>query len=132
MIVERCLEKQVWLYGPSYDERRNGELLYNAIACVVPNYIGLTAIHSLSYGTPVITNDDFDNHGPEYEAIIDNVIGSFFRNNDVNDLVDKIKQWALVDAATRHECRLRARATVENEWSVNYQVDVLKKALFAE
>ena len=80
----------------------------------------------------VITNDDFDNHGPEYESIIDNITGSFFRNNDVNDLVDKIKQWALVDAATRHECRLRARATVENEWSVNYQVDVLKKALFAE
>ena len=37
---------------------------------VSPGNIGLTAIHSLSYGTPVCSHSNFNNQMPESEAII--------------------------------------------------------------
>lgn len=64
------LGSHVWLYGPCYDEMRIGEMFYNADICVSPGNIGLTAIHSLTYGCPVITHDNFSNQMPEFESII--------------------------------------------------------------
>ena len=36
---------------------------------VSPGPIGLTAIQSLTYGVPAITNDEFSTQGPEFETI---------------------------------------------------------------
>ena len=55
--------------------------------------IGLTAIHSLSFGTPVASHDNFENQMPEVEAIIDGENGFLFEENNSNDLIDKIEQW---------------------------------------
>src|SRR5690606_29988918 len=69
----------VVFYGPSYDERIIGYYFMNALACVYPGPIGLTIIHSMTYGTPVITNDDVENHKPEIEALIEGVNGFLFK-----------------------------------------------------
>ena len=37
---------------------------------VSPDKVGLTAIHSMAYGRPVITHDNMDRQGPEVEAVI--------------------------------------------------------------
>lgn len=121
------IENQVWIYGPSFDEEKNAELLYNAAACVSPSNIGLTAVHSLTYGTPVITNDYFNGHGPEFEAITDGITGSFFKENDTADLADKIEYWCNIAHEERQRCRKAARNTVESEWSVAYQTALLTK-----
>ena len=55
-----------------YNEEANAELLYNASVCVCPAEVGLTAIHSLLFGTPVVSNDNFDEQMPEFESIIPN------------------------------------------------------------
>ena len=41
--------------------------------CVSPGNVGLTAIHSLTYGTPVLTHDNFNFQMPEAEAIEENI-----------------------------------------------------------
>ena len=53
------LQDQIWFYGACYDESKLGELIFNADLCVSPGNVGLTAVHSMGYGTPVITHNNF-------------------------------------------------------------------------
>lgn len=121
------LSERVWFYGPSWDEKNNSELLYNADVCVAPGTIGLTAIHSLSYGTPCITHNNFQQIGPEFEAIEDGVTGTFFEEDDVESLAKSIQQWIGLSEEKREEIRKRAREVIERNWSVDYQINLLKK-----
>lgn len=53
------LTDEVWFYGVCYDEKTNAELIYNADLCVAPGTVGLTAMHTMVFGTPVISHNDF-------------------------------------------------------------------------
>lgn len=123
------LGTHVWLYGPCYDEVRIGEMFYNANVCVSPGNVGLTAIHSLTYGCPVITHNNFPFQGPEFESIIPGKTGDFFVENDVNSLADTIQKWLNHSLYSRDEIRQFAYQTIESKWNVYYQIDVLKKVL---
>ena len=120
---------QVWFYGPCYDERELGSLIYNADLCVAPGNIGLTAMHSMVYGTPCITHDDFKYQMPEFEAIVDGVTGTFFRRNDVDDLSSKIEEWFVVNKNKREEIRLACMKEIDENWTPYFQINVLKKYL---
>ena len=128
-VKELGFDDNVWFYGPSYDEKINAELLFNADVCVSPGNVGLTSIHSLSYGTPVVTNDNFDAQMPEYEAIQPGLTGSFFCENDVNSLAHAIEDWIHCTPYKKEMTREFARKKIVNEWSVEYQIDLLKKVL---
>lgn len=71
------VEKQIWMYGPCYEDKILAELFYNSQVCVSPGNVGLTAIHSLTFGCPVITHGDFPHQGPEFESIIPGKTGDF-------------------------------------------------------
>lgn len=129
MVKENGLDSQIWFYGPSYDENTNAVLLYNAEVCVSPGNVGLTSIHSLSYGTPVVTNDNFDTQMPEFEAIQSGLTASFFHENDVNSLANAIEDWIQCTPSKTEMTRRLAREKIANEWSVNYQIELLKKVL---
>lgn len=118
------LENQVWLYGSSYNEETNGTLIYNADLCVSPGNVGLTAIHSLMYGTPVITHNNFSKQMPEFETIIENYTGIFFEENNVNDLVQKIK--IILNLKIERENCYRI---IEEKWNPHNQINILKKVL---
>lgn len=126
-VQEKGLEEFVWFYGPAYEEEITSKLLFNADVCVAPGTVGLTAIHSLSYGTPVVTHNNFGAIGPEFEAIIPGVTGDFFKENDVEDLSKTIERWVNLPIDKRSEVRRIARETIQKEWSVTYQIDVLKE-----
>ncbi len=129
LVKQYRMENQVWFYGPSYDEKTNSILLYNADCCVSPGNVGLTSIHALTYGTPVITNDNFDTQMPEFEAIQPGLTGDFFKENDVNDLSLTIERWISVSPNDRVSIREIARKKIINEWSVQYQIDLLKRVI---
>lgn len=116
----------IWVYGPCFDETKNAELLYNSQVLVSPGNVGLSCIHSLSYGTPVITNDNRCTQMPEHGAIIDGVTGTFFKENDIADLACKIWEWASKSDFDRAKTRNNARLTIEQSWSVDYQIKLLK------
>ena len=123
------LNKNVWFYGPCYDEEKNAELIYNSCACVSPGNVGLTAIHSLSYGTPVVTNNNFKTQMPEFESIKVGKTGSFFKENNIDDLAEQMKFWSTVSEQKRQEIRDKCRNMILNEWSVDYQIEVFSKTL---
>ncbi|MCE5344861.1 MAG: glycosyltransferase [Bacteroidales bacterium] len=89
------ISDNVYFYGPSYDETINAKLIMLSECCVSPGNVGLTAIHSLSLGTPVITHGNMFNQGPEAEAVIQDKTGLFFEENNVKSLSDAIDDMIL-------------------------------------
>jgi glycosyltransferase involved in cell wall biosynthesis len=93
--------------GAIYDEGEIAKLVFDADVTVSPGKVGLTAMHSLMYGTPVISNDNFVSQMPEVEAIVPGRTGEFFREGDVTDLASTLlafKSRFPSRAQTRSHC----------------------------
>ena len=131
-IAKYNLGSHVWLYGPCYDEMRIGEMFYNADVCVSPGNVGLTAIHSLTYGCPVITHNNFPFQGPEFESIIQGKTGDFFQENDVNSLADTILKWLSQNLHSREAIRQFAYQTIDTKWNLYYQMNILKQVFLKQ
>ncbi|MHA8067264.1 glycosyltransferase family 4 protein [Aquirufa sp. ROCK2-A2] len=123
------LEACLWEYGPCYDENILGDLIYNSDVCVSPGNIGLTSVHSLSYGTPCITHNNFKFQMPEFEVIEEGETGDFFIENDAIDLALKMEKWLGLEKGRREAVRDRAYAKIDQYYNPNYQLSVLKKVL---
>lgn len=119
-----------WLhfYGVCYSEEIIGKFLANSDLCISPGNVGLTAIHSLSFGTPVCTHNDFKNQMPEAEAIIDRFNGIFFNYNDVDDMVSKVREW-LSKAQNKNQIRKQCYQTVDHYYNPYYQLHVFNKMI---
>jgi glycosyltransferase involved in cell wall biosynthesis len=88
------LDDYVCFYGACYDENKIFELISLMKVIVSPGEVGLTAIHSLSFGVPVITHNRFDMQMPEYEAVVEGVTGGFFEyDNPIQSLIEKLDYW---------------------------------------
>jgi glycosyltransferase involved in cell wall biosynthesis len=123
------LSDNVWIYGPSYDEKELGSIFYNSNLCVSPGNVGLTAIHSLTYGCPLITHDNFKNQMPEFEVITPGVTGDFFEEKNIDDLAFKINTWLELhpnnDDTIRNECY----KVIDDKYNPHYQIQLLKSLL---
>lgn len=123
------LEDYVWMYGPCYDEMKLGEIFYNSAVCVSPGNVGLTAIHAMTFGCPVITHGNFPYQGPEFEAIVKGVTGDFFEQDSTDDLVEKVKSWIYADSKQRDITRTEAFKEIDRKWNIDYQIGIIKKAV---
>ncbi len=128
-IKELDLSQFVWFYGACYDEEENARLLYNADLCVSPGNVGLTSIHSLTFGTPVLTHNDFMWQMPEFEAIKDGVTGCFFEKDNENSLATCIEEWIEAKKDKREETRTACYDVIDKEWNPYYQMEVFKSVL---
>lgn len=126
LVTEYGLDEYVWHFGPCYDESVLSELIFNADLCVVPGDIGLTVMHSYVYGLPVVTHNNFSNHGPEFEAIEANVTGDFFIEDSVEDLCIKIKNWINIDEEKRDSIRKKCYMVIQDKYNPNKQIEILK------
>ena len=130
LIDKYNLSSSVWEYGKLFDEDKKAELMASADICISPGNIGLTAMDSLMFGLPVITNDNFEKQMPEFEAIIDGVNGTFFKDNDSTDLADKIDSWLQYAKMTgRSIISSACYKPIDERYNPHYQIDVLKKVL---
>lgn len=126
--MARLLGLAVHFYGACYDEEAVGQMIYHADITVSPGKIGLTAMHSLMYGTPIITHDNLDTQMPEVEAISHDVTGLLFREHDVDDLADRIAQW-LGAARDRAAVRMAARQAISEKWNAHVQARIIDDAV---
>lgn len=129
IVEEEKLTDNVWFYGPCYDECENAVLLFNADLCVAPGNVGLTAIHSMVYGTPVVTHDNFAYQMPEFEAIHDDETGAFFHYGEVKSLAETISLWFARHEADRESVRQKCYDEIDRFWTPDYQLDIIKKHL---
>lgn len=126
----RALERglSVHFFGACYEEERLAELIMSANLTVSPGQVGLTAMHSLAYGVPVVTHDDVHNQMPESEAIVPGKTGDLFRHGDVVDLAEVLKRWIhrpWPDATARQECI----AIMERFYNPQYQANIIARAV---
>jgi len=119
------LNDKVWFYGDSYSESEISELITNAHVCVSPGFVGLTAIHSMVYGTPVITHNDFPKQMPEFEAIKPGLTGDFFKADDTSDLTNKILKWVNGDI-DRNRVRMACYNEIDNYWTPEFKINTFK------
>lgn len=125
LIEQEGLEEYVWFYGACYDEDSNAKLIYNADLCVAPGNIGLTAMHSLVFGTPAITHNCFGWQMPEFEAIKEGKTGAFFERNNVQSLAESIQQW-FDTHHNREHTRQECYREIDENWTPEYQIKMLK------
>ena len=122
---EKNLGNRVWFYSACYDEAINARLIHNADLCVAPGNIGLTAMHTMVFGTPALTHDSFEWQMPEFQAIKDGQTGTFFHKDDVESLADAIQRW-FENHTDREAIRQACYDEIDNNWTPQYQINVLK------
>lgn len=125
------LTDRVWFYGACYDEAELGRMIYNADLCVSPGNVGLTAMHSMVFGTPVITHNDFPHQMPEFEAIHEDVTGGFFEYGSIDSLANSIVKWFVEHDGQREVVRQACYNEIDTQWTPKFQIEVLKKVLNA-
>lgn len=127
-VQELDIVKNVWFFGECYDEEQNASLIYNADVCVAPGNVGLTAMHTMMFGTPVISHDDFGHQMPEFEAIIPGKTGAFYKYLDLASLTSVIKEW-LETHKDREAVRQDCFREIDTQWTPEFQIGVLRKHL---
>jgi glycosyltransferase involved in cell wall biosynthesis len=114
--------------GSCYDEQQLATLYACASVTGAPGEIGLTCMHSLGYGVPIVTHADPASQMPEWEAIIPGVTGDLFKPGDVNDLAAKLERWTQqpgVPEQTRHACQSR----IAQRYNPRMQASAIEAAL---
>ena len=128
LVINLEINEFVWFYGPCYNEEPLAELIYNSDLCVSPGNVGLTAIHSMMYGTPVCTHNSYMYQMPEYEAIIDGETGCFFKKDDLLSLTDNILNW-INTSPEREIVRRKCYKVVDEKYNPNVQIEIMKRVL---
>lgn len=119
----------VKFYGASYDENSTGPLLMMADLCVSPGEVGLTCIHAMAYGTPVITHDDPGAQGPEWEAIVPGATGDYFRKGDSGSLAESIFNW-FSRSRPRQKIADACIEAVERSYTAENQIRIINDAIY--
>jgi glycosyltransferase involved in cell wall biosynthesis len=114
--------------GAIYDEGRIAKLVFDADVTVSPGKVGLTAMHSLMFGTPVVTNDNFESQMPEVEAIVPGFTGELFSDGSVGDLAKKLaSHWDRFP--DRQLTRQRCFEMIDRLYNPETQAKVLIRAV---
>lgn len=128
-VKKNGMEKFTWFFGSLYSEPKIGELLFNADVCVSPGNVGLTAIHALTFGCPVITHDEFTKQMPEFEAIHKGFTGDFYNFENVRSLNNTIKDWILEHPKKDSNLLNHCFEVIDNNYNPEFQITILKKVL---
>ena len=86
------VSNKILFLGAIYEEKELAPWFLIADCFVYPGAIGLSLLHSFTYGLPVVTNDCISTHGPEIAALEDNVNGKFFIMNDDKSFIESINK----------------------------------------
>jgi glycosyltransferase involved in cell wall biosynthesis len=122
-------KRRVHFWGDCYNEQTLAELFYSAAVTVSPGNIGLLAMHSMCYGTPVVTHNRYEYQMPEFESIMDKVTGSFFEYDDINSLSNELKNWLFLDFKDREIVRRECMHIVAEIWNSQNQINIFKDVI---
>lgn len=120
-------------YGACYDEHVLGRLIMSSTVSVSPGWTGLSVVHALGYGVPVISNDDPQDNAPEWEAILPGVNGACFQKDSIPSFAQAIRDWtshrATTDAVSIKESCYQI---VDQLYNPSYQRKAIERAIAGE
>ncbi|MDB2310610.1 glycosyltransferase family 4 protein [Opitutales bacterium] len=123
------VSEQICFHGGCHKEEVLSDLIYAAEVCVAPGNVGLSAMHSLVYGTPVITHGEKCWQMPEFEAIVPGLNGDFFERNNLEDLVERTEVLLNRSAVDRALIRVKCYNTIDEKYNPSNQADVISRVI---
>ncbi|MBD1431818.1 glycosyltransferase [Sphingobacterium sp. DN00404] len=126
MVEELGIKNHVYFYGACYEEEVIAEIYFNSACCVSPGNVGLTGIHAMTYGCPVISHNNFSEQMPEFEIIVNGVTGFFYQQGDVSDLAKKIEN---ILSGNRSVFQTNCVNEVDRYYNTNAQILTLRQLL---
>lgn len=123
---ELVLSKNCIFYGECYNEKELSKLIFNADLTVSPGNIGLTAIHSLSFGTPVCSHSNYNNQMPEVESIINGVNGFLFEEDNIDSMVTEISKWFETKTPIN---KIKIRDLIDKKYNPEFQEKIILNAI---
>ena len=116
--------KNTKFYGSLYDEEKIAKIFLASKLCVSPGNVGLNAIHSISYGTPIVTHNNFNNQMPEVESLKEGESGYFFNENDISSLIKAIKKGLM-----NRKNRSKIRSIIDLKYNPYYQKKIFDRLI---
>ena len=80
------MNRIVNFYGAMNDENQISKIANNCSIFIYPGSVGLSLIHAMAYGLPVIVHDNESHHMPEFAAFKNKFTGLLFKENSAQDL----------------------------------------------
>ena len=114
----------VHFFGAHYDEKFLGLTFSASDLCIIPSGAGLSVIHAMAFGTPVIIHDRVGQHGPEWEAVQEGITGFFYKYGDVHDLSLKIEQ-ALFPLSCKVKMSEACQSNIRERYNPNRQGNII-------
>jgi glycosyltransferase involved in cell wall biosynthesis len=128
LAVELGLTRFVHFLGAIYDESRLGLVLSASDLAVVPSGAGLSVMHALGYGTPVLLHDKVEEHFPEWEAVKEGETGWFYRYDDLSDCAEKVID-ALFPISRKPAMATACRSMIRSRYNTSTHADLFVKSI---
>ena len=109
-----------WL-GALYEQEVMAPWFLSAKVFVYPGYIGLSIMHAMGYGLPVITHDNMDNQSPEVAALRNGENGILFKENSSKDLARRMMEL-ISNESLRMPMSAQALVTAQEEFTLPQMV----------
>jgi glycosyltransferase involved in cell wall biosynthesis len=110
------ISERVNWHGGTVDETKIAEIANRCRIFVYPGSVGLSLIHGLAYGLPVVVHDDRWSHMPEIAAFQDETNGLAFRKNDVESAAGVVGRL-INDVALLNEFSRAAIASITKSFN---------------
>ena len=127
LVQQLGIDRRVQFVGAFYDEDAIAAYFNDALISVSPGYIGLSAIHSLAYGVPVLLARD-EPHSPEVEALHEGLNCMMVPSNDVGALADALATL-VADLSMLQRLSAGAIRTIETKFTINGMVKAFENAI---
>lgn len=128
LILRYELIDLVHITGRVYEDEIIAKYFLISDVMVSPGNVGLNCIHSLSFGLPVITHDNFSFQNPEVEAIEHGKNGLLYKYNDMDNLKMNIREWF---SKERIDTKMYCIQSIENKFNPFRHAELINKAALA-
>lgn len=115
--------------GGLYDETSIAKLVSSGIACIAPGNVGLTAVHSMTYGTPVITHNNYSQQMPEVETVVEGKTGSLFEYESVESLQECMVSYLDKTDEQLRQMKNECEMMIDQKWNSRNQLKIFKEEL---
>lgn len=124
------IQDRIHFLGESYDDQFLGLVLGSSDLCVIPSGAGLSIMHALAFGTPVVLHDRTAEHFPEWEAVKDGITGFYYRYGDTEDLSMQIER-AIFPRPKKADLSQACREAIAGLYNPHIQVKLIEDAVTA-
>jgi glycosyltransferase involved in cell wall biosynthesis len=122
------IASQIHFLGESYDERFIATAFMASDLSVIPSGAGLSVMHALGYGVPVLLHDQPEQHFPEWEAIQEGETGFFYKNGDTDDMANKIEA-ALFPTPQKEAMKERCLSMIRSRYNASAHSEAIISAV---